>query len=469
MHRSQQDPMFHQEGGSKIILHPADDKTAAAMRKMGLQVGNEGMGGLADITEDYSAKKGLREVDELGLPVDGYDYSKHLAEIQPGGTFISKSGAIISSSEVVYDAAKDTKMGLSLPSEVLASETEYGRMLEAITLRPDRMEKELRVLLEEQNDIDSEAESILENEGTLDDDFMDQLITAEKNSGEQDDAFDYDAHVARLMGNCDNDSEYDSDEVYDEDDMLARVSSSRPVRDIDLHFETVLQNEYGDDQIGELDNAHYDETVGGIMANDAVRLQEAMNEFVEEQISDKERGQKEIGATESNKNVKTIELLESEGDETDDENPEDGLTEGEKQKLLDSWGYKDRPAQMWDCETIVSTYSVLDNHPQLIQVTRKKKKKSPKVVQEDEVVSEDESEQDDFSSVATFAIGRDKRETSEEKRLRKKLVKDDKRMRRQEKKSTKEMYKGEKLKQELEIQKCKAAAAPPPGVTVFRL
>uniref|UniRef100_A0A7S2S3F4 Low temperature viability protein n=1 Tax=Mucochytrium quahogii TaxID=96639 RepID=A0A7S2S3F4_9STRA len=434
LHRSQQDPEYHREGGSKLVLHPADGATARALKKLGLETGeqadefNQGLGAVtANYTHDHQAAnvKELREVDEHGFPIDGYDYTKHLAEISGDGMFISKSGESMPSSMVVFPKEKANSSGFSLPSAALASGTEMDRMLEAITLKPEKMDPDMKALLEEDGEFVA-TDDELEEDDTLEEDFMAQLLDAEANAPAEEE-FDYDAHVARLMAEDDSDDEEYDDEIPDEDEMLERVTQSRPRRDIDAHFDTVLENEYDDNEIGELDHVNFDDRVGGVIDLRSDRVSALVDEFANEKQLDKTRGHHEIGATKDNEFVKDRAVKLQQKEEEEATGAADDDIEATKEEMLKRWGYEDRPREKWDCETIVSTYSVLDNHPQLIAAKKKVKKKTSQApLQEVEQVSDNDDDDIDTPSVfgdVNSAIPRDKKETPEEKRMRKKNVK----------------------------------------------
>ncbi|GBG31916.1 Protein LTV1-like [Hondaea fermentalgiana] len=581
MHRSQQDPEYYREGGSKFVLHPADRATAKALHKLGL--GSQVFGG--DEFEDpdaAAAARGassvasrsgeLREVDELGLPIDGYDYHKHLAAIDGSGTFVDSTGRVKEKGTFASAKAADENAnlekekktvrfqdevdendegegegratgaakasgakGLSLPGEMFASEREYDRMLEAITLRPDSLDPEMKALLEEGMDHDDEGEDMDEYVGTLDDDFMHQLLQAEAEAPDED-VFDFDAHMARLMAQAEaeeggaGDDEYDDeDDEYDEEglaEIIARASGSRKLRDIDLHFETVLARDYDDDEIGELEHRTYDDRVAGTIELTSEHVQKLVDAFLREQAEDKNRTH-EIGATRANLELKeTSKQLVDEGatglvaeeevgrdkfgndivpDAADGDAQTKNSVEADadadadgpsKDEILRHFGYEDRPVAQWDCETIVSTYSVLDNHPTVIPVERRRRRKpaATKPIAEDSGDEENNHDQDeadaldheapaplegdvDLSAFVGLSAGLDvpfdaltertKDETPEEKRARKKLVKMQQRMRRQEKKTTRAMFKQEKKRQQNAEQKLKQAAAPPQGATVL--
>jgi len=65
IHRSQQDPLYHAEGGNQVVLHPSDHRTAQNVHRLPF---SKALG-----VENYVIKE-IREVDEMGLPLDGYDY-----------------------------------------------------------------------------------------------------------------------------------------------------------------------------------------------------------------------------------------------------------------------------------------------------------------------------------------------------------------------------------------------------------
>lgn len=108
-----------------------------------------------------------------------------------------------------------------------------------------------------------------------------------------------------------------------------------------------------------------------------------------------------------------------------------------------------RAAIPWDCETILSTYSNIYNHPKLIEIPSKIKldkrgiaiNEIPEGKEEEENEEmENESEEKETVVISNY---RTKSETAEEKKARKKAVKESQRMRRQIKKATKEVFKEE--------------------------
>ncbi|GAA6014426.1 hypothetical protein JCM11491_007049 [Sporobolomyces phaffii] len=122
---------------------------------------------------------------------------------------------------------------------------------------------------------------------------------------------------------------------------------------------------------------------------------------------------------------------------------------------------EDRRHDRWDCETVLSTYSNLSNHPRLLRIRDNKLKSSkpaqikldPKTgfplvngelvngkdtIMEEDEGAEDEEEMEEYIPKET--IKRPRGETAEEKKARKALVKEERQSRRTEKKQTKESF-----------------------------
>jgi protein LTV1 len=606
MHRSQQDPLYHAEGGSKLVLHPADAATARALHKLGLGdnvVAGPGAADKKEVRDAGTLMSELREVDEMGFPIDGYDYRRHLSSIQGGGTFVGASGKLFSSSDVAVRApprsvhfadadadagagvaarqeeaaaeeesgdelsrpapkgaeSKPEKKGaLALPAAVFASDKEYSRMLEAITLDPRRMDLDMRVLLGEEEPDEALRQELDGCVDTLDDDFMQQLMTAEaegEGAGKESASaagFDFDAHVARLMSKAAREDEAaaqwaamggvdDGDEEVDEGEMeraLDEIAASRPVREVDSYFDRMLE-EYGDDEIGELEHAAFDERVGGQVEADASHVQDALQEFAQEDQAQYARW-KEIGDVDARRFVLTqrkkleaskeakaalagacaptpptgavaqdAPLSEARGATgasstgepreaaEEDETESDLDNDEDYDKMVRHFGYENQPKAAFDAETIVSTYSVLDNHPALISVPGRRSRKAAakaasvaggsvagdtktdaqdqlEAASGEEGEEEDEDELDDpdgpreAQAFGDTSVPRDRNETPEEKRARKQLLKEGKRMRRAEKKSTKLLFKQERTTQSKHVDALRKAAAPPDGVTAYR-
>lgn len=133
---------------------------------------------------------------------------------------------------------------------------------------------------------------------------------------------------------------------------------------------------------------------------------------------------------------------------------------------------RERANNKWDCETILSTYSNLENHPRLLRLRaviekpKKDKRTQAKIVidpktgfpvmlqptEQVEVQKDSDSEGTmqaiDEPGTKRSTISRPRNETLAEKKTRKILVKEDRQSRRAEKRSTKETFGQERKKQQ---------------------
>jgi len=139
---------------------------------------------------------------------------------------------------------------------------------------------------------------------------------------------------------------------------------------------------------------------------------------------------------------------------------------------VDVWERPVKQRAAWDCQTVLTTYSNMENHPRLIKENggRKKihidpktgmpvlveagKKQKPSRSrlrdQADEGEQEEEDDEDagsDEEERVNLGVARSKDESKEDKKARKAALKEQKRSRRTEKKATKEAFKNEEAKQ----------------------
>lgn len=423
---------------------------------------------------DYEAED---LVDENGMVRDGYDYSKHMKEMGHG-KFYSANGQ--------FESQNALARRVALPDDVLPSANETERLLDAITLTTDVMDSDLREAL-----VNDEAFE------EMDDDFMVQAATVDPNEDAAD-GFDYDAHIAKLMeaasgipkvrGNLtdsedDDDSEIDDndEEFSDEEDDADKEESQRA---LDALFEKTLAEEYGDEDLGELEDD--DPETRGELVLEGDLLKEIVDDFVsvrQDMLNDEGK----IGNPfRTGNNLKQIleeceaerALEENDGTdlETDTVPEEDPEIERELQALYTRNAYLvAREQEQWDCETIVSTYSNLDNHPTLLteeMPNKKKKKKAAAAAAAEKATIVGDRSQIMLSRKTGMPLGvfesapkkpeaaakpskelpavvttKGKNETKEEKKARKEAVKQLKTQRRQEKKQWKTAFKEEEQRQ----------------------
>ena len=117
--------------------------------------------------------------------------------------------------------------------------------------------------------------------------------------------------------------------------------------------------------------------------------------------------------------------------------------------------------ETWDCESVLSLVSNLDNHPALLtSASKRNKERRPKAIPEGEEEEEDDEEEEGGLVVDAEALVRKKGETAEEKKLRKQLVKQAKREARQRKKEKKVEFKHIKMNRQQQQQQQSASIRP---------
>ncbi|KAH7699553.1 LTV1 protein [Aphelenchoides avenae] len=245
---------------------------------------------------------------------------------------------------------------------------------------------------------------------------------AESDEDEEDDDDDEEADE-------EHDAVHPEDADSEEDDRKSRFTNysmtsaviKRPdgLKMIDDHFET-LYEEYDEEKIGECDVD--EEELGGYIEPDSDRFQELVREF------QSARGLK-VDLEKPDDEVKRL-ALDAYRKEQE---------RGEQMEVIsvDMPGAK---RAKWDCESVLSTYTNIYNHPTLIREEPKRKGITKKDLKELEKMDDSMSVMSGFS-VSTV---RPRGETADERRARKAAIKEERRERRMEKKSNKEAFKQEK-------------------------
>ncbi|CAG9570848.1 unnamed protein product [Danaus chrysippus] len=453
VHRSQRDPLIADETAPQRVLVPVNASIPVKKEK----------------EPDLSVEQRKEEQKKYGIYFDDdYNYLQHLKDtrevtmvLQPK---VSHKGKNKVNDEVVSDQFDDgIGEKLQLPSSVFASEVEedVGLLNKAasqglcLQLDPDVV-----AALDEDFDFD-------DPDNELEDNFIEMAM----GEGEDDDYEDEDNgdDEGSMSGdnsdkafNSDFESDDDSDRSqerrpnmpsWDKDDTKSRFSqysmSSSVIRRneglslLDNRFEK-LYAEYDDTEVGALDM----DEITGFMPESHRMLLQAAEEFEESQR------RKEL----SRENDTRMRFLQQIAEESDE----------------DLVSVDVDPQEKWDCETILSTYSNLYNHPKIIE----EPKKPPKIkinaktgipestlgkdnkltmkslakfnaMNQNEDLSDDErtNAESVLSTLSVLSI-RPKDETPEEKKERKRLLKEYRKERRIEKKANKEAFKEEKKRQE---------------------
>lgn len=465
-----------------------------------------------DISEDRR-----KELIELGFPDDGYDYLKHMRVLGKGqaslegaeahadpevgpSTFVSalsteKPGedrkAFDARQLVLHQAAQDVVEAAQSAGGVSAFSKELTKLHKPTQAEIDELER----LVSHYQEVEDNGEG----QGDLLDDFVLSATlapsvvpgsTQAELRGQDIAASESDADSAADESDNDSSDSYASSSEAVSEGVISRLGSHagagprklgsiastywRPERQdrkenlsvIDERFEA-MAIEYDSDDIGELD----DEEGNGVATVD--QFDNLLDDFLAQHPTQDHNheagyayntaGRKSAGDAEPLDRaavVKTKELLRIA--EEEEEAPAKPSTSGTR--IID-----DAPEQRWDCESVLSLRSNLDNHPGVISEQSNRRYRSaggkirlaaktglPVSSAEDDRLLDFETYSQTTS--ASAAQPRLKGESSEEKKQRKGAVKEAKREARSAKKELKTMFKEEAVKQH------KRMAAPPSSI-----
>jgi protein LTV1 len=382
--------------------------------------------GQFDDAEEESIISGIMSLSHNELR---YDYERHYKAIgAPGAVFITASGKVIPSEE----AAK-----MEVPEIVVKGKDS-----------------------EDDAEIDPDLKDALENydEGNyeeLPDNFMEiaQLDIDEDgngitfgNYGALDDIEDDEPKYKKPIPQKTHIQKPEDDELpdFEDDEIIEEETSVRKRSLVDEQFEIAMKNfnkdieeMYESGGEDEEDEDEEEESEGQPEKKPKVKPPQAKPEgFSTSEYNNvfdqflKEANKKEEIKAEKEKD--TVALRYAYVADSDSEEFEDIVV-------------KEKRAE-WDCESILSTYSNLENHPVLIIEPEKKiklnKRGFPNLPQESE--SESNEEEKDKQNMG---VPRQKAETAEEKKQRKKQLKNDKKVKREQKKEMKLIYRNETTKQ----------------------
>jgi protein LTV1 len=486
--------------------------------------------------------------------VDDYDYERHMMPISGNGAFISVDG------RAQVDPFMDVRSrNVPILDEPMIKEVD--RQLESIAITADCMDEDVAEALF--NFQEGEFEELLDDFCLTAAQEPDQEEEGGGEGGDGNGAFDFDAHIERLIakarmeenGGCrvmldnheawvksasefkgvkpyrkhqgndleDDDYDDEEDEYYHDDnvntghDLYSTTMDVNPGVVAKLNpeeekalcekFEQTLM-EYDSDDVGDLDD-DYMNIRGDKPLEGDVQIEAALDQFLQEKkdenfIAGTRHLQKRQGGCSKvyvNKKLVPFNALdaqeikngpnEEEEEKEQEPNVYEMLAEAEKilanpemdlppeEILIDGKSYftmKER--NPWDCESILSTYSNLDNNPAIIgrsTTNRRRKKKSGNKNINDDVSTIHEEQQpvqillsnktglplgvlperpgghkhnrlhdlDDFDQQETFVsvnkgVARKKNETAEERKARKKAVKEERQVARIQKKMMKE-------------------------------
>lgn len=399
---------------------------------------------------------------------DDYDYLQHLRE--PGRDQVFWE-------EVLHKHADEkNKPKIQLPSSVFASEFEEdeGMLLKAAPRSGPRLEWDPDIVeaLDDDFNFDDPANALEDNfmEIAMDGEDFDE--EGEEEEWEDDEGSDVGSNDAAYSGEEDDEvgplpgkkkfAHFDDEDDEDTKSRFTEYSMSSSVirRNeqltlLDDRFEKFYEN-YDEPEVGPLD---CEEIEGHVDINDEILLK------ISQDFSKNEMPQK------YDKSWDVCRLVKLQHDEDKEEEIVELEVSG------DEGGERKKK---WDCESILSTYSNIYNHPKLIVIPSKKKQQlariqiNPKTGLPRNVLDGDEkgkltikslsklAHEEEMSNagpqslcaesvISTLSVLslRPKDETPEEKRERKKLLKEYRNERRIEKKCNKLAFNDERLRQNM--------------------
>jgi len=444
VHRSQRDPLQPDEESSQHVLVPA--------------------GGMSDVPGSSTSNTNLEEQVKCGIFYDDdYDYLQHL---RPRG-----EGMLIMAEDPVErnPSRSENLSKINLPAEVLPStyEVDIGMLNKGVLPRGPQPDWDPDIVAALDDDVDFD-----DPDNMLADDFI-NLANADGYASDEEYEDEYTNEYGRMTDTAtdmernfsefhlkdmnkkneidlESDSDvsstgnFGSDDLSDFDDSEEETKSrftnysmtssvirrTQGLKILDDHFERIME-EYDEEEIGAID---HEETTGTFNVNDEL-ITQIVDEFID--------NQKTVPLSEATAEC-DAEIGESDNEE-EMENDEELFKEFEK-----------KPSEKWDCESIISTYSNIYNHPKLIEeqkvIKLHKKTGVPLGVLKDNKHKESEDLDTNCNEVQFLNNIRKKGETPEERRIRKQEIKEQRRSRRKEKKENTLIFKDEHKKQELVVQ-----------------
>lgn len=449
VHRSQKDPLIADETAPQRVLVPAGETQATKLEKK----------------LPLEKKKRIEEQQKYGIYFDDdYDYLQHLKNVDT----LDVDWVHVEPVNV-KENKKSEGHKLNLPSSVFASNVEekVGLLNKAAPVTGLRLEVDPDIAAALDDDFNFD-----DPENELEDNFIELANAGDSDEeGFEDKEYDDEYSEEEDMDASSNDQMGLSDEERDEVCSLSgpqhtfkdeetksrfteySMSSSVMRRNeqlalLDEKFEK-MYSVYDDNEIGALD---WDE-IEGHLAPDSNMVLECAKEFEQLQKEDTENITEVM-----RERMKIIEQCSS--------SDEDDL----EKLVVDA-----RETEKWDCESILSTYSNIYNHPKLIVekkiIPNKIKVHAKTGIPKDVLGGPTEkltskalaqfnlqnnaaelrgplSVADTMKSTLSILSVRPKNETPEERKERKKALKDYRKERRIERKANKDAFKEEKKRQE---------------------
>ena len=468
VHRSQRDPLQADEDAGNHVLMPMDNSTTGE---------NDGIDS-RNMTKEEKARYGITYDDD-------YDYMQHLRPRGEGFLVLADNPDPSSRNAFTLkdendESTEDVSFGnVKLPSNVFASahEEDIGMLNKGALPRGPQPDWDPDIVQALDDDVDFEDPDML-----LDDDFISKAnagdgydggndlsdglfserrdpsegLFTERRQHEEKDNDDGDWETASEDGSYISSDNLMSDDELDEfadEETKTRFTNysmtssiirrTEGLKVLDDRFERIME-EYDEDEIGCIEQ----EEVQGVLNVNNKLITNVIDDFYQ---SNKKHALSETKAESGDEVPIGDDLMNGEEERGD-----------EDEKLFEQF-MKEEPKEKWDCESIISTYSNIYNHPKLIEEESRrplpkkyelhKRTGIPigvfdKKSEEDGDEEEDLEDEDIVIEAVVLNNVRNKGETPEERKQRKKDVKEQRKNRRVEKKTNKMAFKYEQKKQE---------------------
>ncbi|KAI1896563.1 hypothetical protein AGOR_G00096060 [Albula goreensis] len=438
VHRSQRDPLVADETAPQHVLIPASKAEAEKRREE-----QRNFGVFFDDDYDY-----LQHLKEPMRPTELVCSSMPQREDR---ILITKDGMVQDLEEEDAQVQTRPAMSINLPSSVFASEfeEEVGLLNKAAPISGPRLDMDPDIVAGLDDDFDFEnPENVLEDDFILkannveEDDIIDDSdewddTDEDENSEEEEDSYNSDGPLSEDGDPMMREFMFANEETRSRFTEYSLTSSvlrrNEQLTLLDDRFEKFFE-QFDDDEIGALDNAELE----GFIDPNSARLEEVIKDYYKQKAKEYQKPE-DLGP-------KELPVVKEE----DEEEPE-----------MDTIVIEEPSTEKWDCESILSTYSNLYNHPKLIQDPPKMKpiKVSSKTgipldVLPGRGLTAKQTERmerindSDLPRVSTQS--RSKEESKEERKARKQSIKQERKERRTEKKANKIAFKQEKARQEKE-------------------
>ena len=262
------------------------------------------------------------------------------------------------------------------------------------------------------------------------------------------------AHVDQGSGDDDEQSHDEADSFWDDDDEAQDEVHPLPSRAVDNDFDRLLSEQYGDDDIGGLDDVD-ESLVSGPLSIDS--FADSLDAFLSRQSLPVSQGGSDLSLPSAERDAikrRMARRLRAMAAEEGQDTPEEQWMSGV---------YKEVVEDVWDVESVVSTYSNTENHPTALrersgqaamQRAAKRKEQAQAALAaaitgalqptqrspQTNVESDEDGEDDEARGERNLGVARPRGESADEKRARKAAGRADKRESRQRKKQLRTLY-----------------------------